>query len=76
MIEDSDEYKDLLAATMYGHSSSEARELINAFAHKLAELQREWIADRTDMPWWADVIPDVIDPYKNVGPVRPDEEPT
>lgn len=33
-------YEDLLAAAMYGHSLSEAQNLIADFAHELAELQR------------------------------------
>lgn len=56
-------------------SNEEADGLIADFAHELAEQQRAWIADRTDMPWWADEIADLIDPH-HAAPVRPDEEPT
>lgn len=63
-----------------GVSVDEASDLMNGYAHELADQQREWIADQTDLAWWADQIPDVIDPEKNgkltAGPVRPDEEPT
>lgn len=38
------------------------RKMLDEYAHELAEQQRAWIADRTDMPWWADEIPAVIDP--------------
>ena len=78
-VEGSDAYKDLLAAAMYGHSSSEARELINAFAHELAERQRAYAREvgipleDGDIVSAGDVI-DLIDP--SAGPVRPDEEPT
>jgi hypothetical protein len=59
-----------------GRPQAEVHRLIDAYAHELAEQQRAWIADRTDMPWWADEIADVIDPEKSVGLVRPGEEPT
>lgn len=45
-----------------GVSEGEATELMRGYAHELAGVQREWIDERTDMPWWADQIPDVIDP--------------
>lgn len=60
---------------LVGLCEEEAAELVDAYAHELAEQQRAWIADQTDMPWWADEIADVIDPEKSAGPVRPDEEP-
>lgn len=46
------EYEDLLAAAMYGHSLSEARKLIDDFAHRLAEQIR-----KADLEWtW---VPDM-----------------
>jgi hypothetical protein len=74
-------YQDLmtaLAARRPDQSAADDERVVLAtlakHAHELAEQQRAWIADRTDMPWWADQIPDVIDPQKSAGPVRPDEE--
>lgn len=37
-------------------------DLLDDYAHELAERQRAWIDGRSDMPWWVDQIPDVIDP--------------
>ncbi|WP_143661142.1 hypothetical protein [Streptomyces sp. M41(2017)] len=56
----------LLAA---GVSEDEARTLMNGYAHELAGRQRTWIEARTDMPWWVDQIPDVIDPDEQHPPV-------
>lgn len=70
---------DLLREMTHQHlymTDERANELLDAYAHELAEQQRAWIADRTDMPWWADEIADVIDPKKSAAPLRPDEEPT
>lgn len=39
-----------------------AQTVLDQHAHELAERQRAWIENRSDMPWWADQIPDVIDP--------------
>jgi hypothetical protein len=56
----------LLAA---GVGEDEATELMHGYAHELAERQRAWIEERLDMPWWADQIPDVIDPAEQQPPV-------
>lgn len=37
-------------------------EVKDVHAHELAQSQRAWVADRTDLPWWVDQIPDLIDP--------------
>jgi hypothetical protein len=75
LVEDGDAYKDLLTAAMYGHSSSEATQLIDAFAHELAEKIRseQYIHGCcSECHSAADACADLIDP----GPVRPGEEPT
>jgi hypothetical protein len=56
----------LLAA---GVSEDEATTLMHGYAHELAERQRSWIEERSDMPWWVDQIPDVIDPQEQHPPV-------
>ncbi|MFI5992536.1 hypothetical protein ACIBAC_11870 [Streptomyces sp. NPDC051362] len=56
----------LLAA---GASEAEATELMHGYAHELAERQRTWIEERSDLPWWVDQIPDVIDPEEQQPPV-------
>lgn len=56
----------LLAA---GVSEDEAATLMHGYAHELAGRQRAWIDERTDMPWWAGEIPDLIDPQAQQPPV-------
>lgn len=46
----------------HGWHAPEVDMMLDAFAHELAEQQRAWIEACTGMPWWADQIPDVIDP--------------
>lgn len=67
-------------------TDEQADELINAFAHELAEQQRMWALDYVgdgdnssydhtyDITLGANLAADLIDPY--AGPVHPDEEPT
>jgi hypothetical protein len=56
-------------------------EMLNAFAHELAEQQRDYAREvglpleDGDTVAAGDVI-DLIDPHVGAGPVRPDEEPT
>jgi hypothetical protein len=67
---------------LVGLREEEAAELIDAFAHELAERLRNVHASDEGAAWnWWDAaeIPgacaDLIDPL-SAGPVRPDEEPT
>jgi hypothetical protein len=53
---------------MYGHSSSEARQLVDAFAHELAEkIRREQYIHGccSECHAAADASADLIDPAKN-----------
>jgi hypothetical protein len=68
VIEGGDAYEDLLTAAMYGHSSSEARQLVDAFAHELAEkIRREQYIHGccSECHAAADASADLIDPAKN-----------
>lgn len=58
-----------------------ADELINAFAHEMAEQIRAERGSGTYEPGvyfhgGMDYAADIIDPHASAGPVRPDEEPT
>lgn len=67
---------------LIGLREEEAIELIDAFAHELAEEQRAFVkregVQTGDDPYTVGVrdVIDWIDPYFGAGPVRPDEEPT
>lgn len=67
----------------WGHDRSDdiqAEDLVNAFAHELAERQRAWANSeprRTNTEYGvAMLMAHLIDPQASTGPVRPDEEPT
>jgi hypothetical protein len=66
---------------LQGFNRWEIEEMLNAFAHELAEQQRAYAREvgvpleDGDIVSAGDVI-DLIDPQSNAGPVRPGEEPT
>ncbi len=75
---------DLLREMTHQHlymTDERANELIDAYAHVLAEEQRAYAREvgvpleDGDTVAAGDVI-DLIDPHASAGPVRPDEEPT
>jgi hypothetical protein len=77
---------DLLREMTHNHlymDDERANELIDAFAHELAERLRNvhGSGEGDAWNWWdaADIpaaCADLIDPHVGAGPVRPDEEPT
>ncbi|MFF5404603.1 hypothetical protein ACFY8K_16820 [Streptomyces misionensis] len=77
---------DLLREMTHNHlymTDERANELIDAFAHELAERLRSvhGSGEGDAWNWWdaADIpgaCADLIDPHVSATPVRPDEEPT
>jgi hypothetical protein len=68
--------------TFSGHGPTKRKELIDAFAHELAEQIRGWAAVQVGgeveeiYGYAADLIDPESEDYLGAGPVRPDEEPT
>lgn len=67
---------------LVGFDEEGAAELIDSFAHELAEQIRQWAAIQVGgeieeiYGYAADLIDPQAEDYIGAGPVRPDEEPT